>query len=394
MILFLVGQSHAMTWKETFSIATDRSNDIKSAQKGLESTKWLYYKSYGNFLPQISANMSAGSSLSNPQSFSYGLSASQSIFKGFSNYFSMQSSYINYMSDDANLKNTMANYYYSLRSAFLDLFSAQENIEVQRSILASRKKNSKMIKLLYDSGREDKGNYLRTDAQVDEAEYKVSSAERDLELARFRLSQLLEQKVTSVEGSADVSIEKMIDLDALVKKTPSFLLAKYQLDLADVAQKATISEFLPSVSLSANYSNSDTAWPPNSSSKSISLNLSYALFPGGTNIADRFIYNFRLDKAKEDFAKSQKDISYNIKQAYEHLKDAIEAYSVQNKYLIAAAERAKIAQVQYVNGLTTYDEWDRIQTEYVNYQRSEISSNKAMLLAEANWYKTYGGWVK
>ena len=392
--VLLSGEILALTWPEAVARAALVSNDIKSAQKQLESSRWSYYKAYGSFLPQVSANMSGGTSASTPQSFAYGLSASLPLFKGLANYFNLQSANLNYQSDAAGLKAAEASAYYSLRSAFIDLLSAQENSKVQEKILASRRQNSKMVKLLYEGGTEDKGNYLKTQTQVFEAEYNLSAAKRTLELAGFRLAQLLEVEVTSVEGGAVGALENSADYKSLMLNTPAYQQAKFQLDLADLNQKATLSEFLPSISLSASYSRSDTIWPPANSSKSLSLSLSYPLFPGGTNIADRFIYGARLDQAREDFAKSEKDLLFDIRDAYISYKNALESNAVQQSYLQASLERAKIAQVKYLNGLISYNEWDQIQNEYVSYQKSIITSNKARWLAAANWHKSYGGWVK
>ena len=116
--------------------------------------------------------------------------------------------------------------------------------------------------------------------------------------------------------------------------------------------------------------------------------------PGGSNFADRMIYGLQLDKAREDFKKSEKDIYYSIKDAYESLKDAIDSYSSQKKYLDASSERSKIAQIKYLNGLTSYYEWDQIQNEYINNQIGMLSADRNALVAEANWYKSYGGYIK
>ncbi|MBI5399502.1 TolC family protein [Candidatus Saganbacteria bacterium] len=118
------------------------------------------------------------------------------------------------------------------------------------------------------------------------------------------------------------------------------------------------------------------------------------IFPGGGNFADRAIYGLFLDKAREDFAKKQKELYYDIKSAYEGFKNAVEVYQVQKNYLNSSVERAKIAAAKYLNGLITYDEWDRLQTQYISDQTGLLSSQRAVLAAEADWLKSYGGRVK
>jgi outer membrane protein TolC len=387
----------ALTWQEVLSQTSQKSNEIGSARKQLDAYQWTYYKSYSNFLPQVSAGLSMGESTAasgTSNSYSYGLSATQSVFKGLGNYYNLRSATVNYDYYRANLRNTEADAYYQARLAFVDLYVAQQNIAVREKILQSRADNARMIKLFYDSGTEDKGNYLRTQAQLADAQYGVASAKRQLELARIKLAQLIDSDAASVEGKPAAAPVPLPDLGSLAKNSPAYLMAKDQLELADINQQDTLSEFLPSVSLNASYQKSGNSWPPSASNKSLSLNVSLPLFPGGSNFADRAIYGLLLEKAREDFARSRKDLYYTIEQAYENLKDAVEGYAVQKTFLDSSAERARIAQSKYLNGLITYTEWDQIQNEYISNQTSLLNYNKQALVAEANWHKSYGGYVK
>ncbi len=402
IIVLIASGSFALTWQETLKISEANSNDINSAKKQLDVSQWSYLKAYSPFLPQVSANMSSSQSLdpsNTTKNYSYGLSATQTLFKGFSNYFNLQSAYVNYQLDDVGLKKAESDFFYGIRTAYLTLLTAQKNIDVQKAILAERKENARMIKLLYDSGTEDKGNYLQTQAQVKEAEFNLASASRDYSLAQFRFAQLAGLDVSSAESISaevvsDATVENTSDIYGLLEVAPAYLSAKYQLDLADISKKATVGEFLPSISLSANYQRTGNNWPPDNSSKSLTLGASYSLFPGGANIADAVINFAQYDKASQDYEKSKKDSLYNIKSAYEGLKNAIDAYAVQKVYLNATSERAKISQAQYLNGLISYNDWNIIQGDYINYQRTVLSYWKAALVAEAAFYNSYGGWDK
>jgi outer membrane protein TolC len=398
VIVVLSGSAFALTWEEAVMLAGEHSNSIKSAQKQLEAYRWSYYRSYSSFLPQVSASFSIGESTGssgNSYSDSYGLSVRQSLFSGTTNYYNARSAAVNLDLYTASLQSTMADYYNQVRQSFVDLYMAQQNLEVQKKIRQSRDANFKMIQLLYDGGTEDKGSYLRTQSQLSSADYNIASAMRQLELAQLKLSQLIGSDVSSVEGDlAAVTVVSLPDFESLMKSAPANIINKSQLELADISQKKSLSGFLPTVSLNGSYQNSGDSWPPTNSSKSLSLNVSLPIFPGGSNIADRVIAGLQLEKAKEDFINNQKDLYYSIRQAYNDLRDAIESYNVQKTALIASAERARIAQASYMNGLISYNDWDLIQNDYINNQSSLLNYQRNMLVAEANWYKSYGGWVK
>jgi outer membrane protein TolC len=167
-----------------------------------------------------------------------------------------------------------------------------------------------------------------------------------------------------------------------------------QFESADIANRATLSGYLPSISLSASRRSSGDEWPPNEGSSSWGWNLSYSLFPGGSNIADSFIKGSQLDQAKADLDVAVKSLRYDLQNALNGYINALESLEVAKVQLSASRERAQISQAKYMNGLVNYDEWYRIENAYIQAQNSLLSSRRSAYLAEALWHKTYGGWIK
>lgn len=400
LILMLAGSgSFALTWPEAKELAVKNNDQLAAAQKQLETAVWQYRRAYSPFLPQVSASAglsesSSGTLGATSRAHSYGLSVSQSLFQGFSNYYSLQAAFANYRYNEAALKNTTANVYYDLRGAFIDLLIARQTVVLQKQILKLRQNNEALIRLLYDSGKEDRGNHLQAQADVSAAAYNLRTALRDLSLGKLKFSQLLGKTVDDPIGTTEANPATMTDLDALTQSSPAYFMAKYQLEMARADQRKTISEFLPSLSLNGSWRNSGSDWPPTTSGNSWSLNLSYNLFPGGSNIADALIVGAQLAKAEKDFSSSIKDLRYNLQAAYFELTNAVEAVGINKELLRAAEERSKITRVKYINGLTNYDEWNRVENTYISAQRSLLSQQRAALLAEANYYKSYGGIIQ
>ncbi len=389
--------ARAVTWPEAVKLLQANNNELRSAQKQLDTSSWTYRRAYTAFLPQISANASGTSTsvatLAASSSFSYGLNASLDLFNP-SDFYGLRSAYTDYEFNQANYDLSAANVLYEGRTAFISLLVAQASVDLQRRIVGQRQENSRLIQLRYDSGVEDKGSLMRTQADESNARYNLSSAQRDLRLAQLNLSQLLGQTVASAEEEMKFTGALTAGYEPLVGSSPSYRAAKYQLEAAEVQQQSTLSEFLPSLSLSGNYRRSGGSWPPSTDSTSLSVNLSYALFPGGANFVDQVVNNLKLDKAKEDFAKSAKDTRFTIGSAYEAYNDALEALAVARVVLDATTERSNIAQEKYINGLLTYDEWYIIENEYISAQSGLVNAEKNVLLADAAWQKSYGGYVK
>jgi len=397
--VLLCGYAHSLTWNEVSALGEKNSHDLIAAQKQLESTEWTYRRSYSTFLPQLSA--SAGYSESNvvgsdatSKNYTYGLSATQNLFQGMDEYYGVQSAYANLEYQKADLQATKASVFYDLRSAFINLMTAQENVKLLQKILEQRKQNSRLIQLRYDSGREDQGNLMSTKADEASADYDFKSAKRDLELASLKLSQLIRQEISGEVEAVEAGTPEAADLYQLVKETPDQVKAAKTLEIAEISQRSNISGFLPTLSLRASDSHSGDEWPPGDSTRSWSMNLSYSLFPGISNVADWAIGAADLDKAKENYAQSENDLLYGLKQTYQSYLNALDALEVSRVSLAANAERAKITEAKYLNGLTTYDEWSRLNNSYIQAQKSLLSAERSALVAEAAWHKSYGGWIK
>ncbi len=398
-LLVLSADVCALTWSEALTLAKLNNPELKSAARQTESARWSYYKSYSSFLPQLSANASVGETTSGTlgatgRSSSYGLSVSQTLFSGFENYIGGLLARANYDYYYASQQKTGSDLYYQLRQSFVDLAIADENIYLLKNILERRKNNAGLIELRYESGREDKGNFLRTKADQADAEYGVTAAERSRALAALKLRQLISAEAEKAEDKFEVGRLARPDYEALLRSSPSYVMDLKQLERAELAFRQTVSEFLPTVSLTGSYRKSGTDWPPTDSSNSWSLNFSYSLFPGGSNIADRVIYAAQYDQAKQDFQQSRYDLRYALESAYQGLMDAVDAQKSAELSASAAAVRAEIARTKYLNGLIGYDEWDRIENDYINAQKTLLSRKKAALYAEAAWHNSYGGFVK
>ncbi|MBN3033627.1 MAG: TolC family protein [Candidatus Saganbacteria bacterium] len=387
----------AVTWPEAVRLLRANNNELRSARKQLESSGWTYRRSYTAFLPQLSANLSAGTTnvatLAASSSYAYGLTGTLSLFNA-SDIFSLRSAYADYQLNQANYDLNEANVLAEGRSAFIALLIAGARVDLQRKIVARRAENSRLIELRYEGGNEDRGNLLSTKADEAGARYNLSAAERDRRLAELNLSQLLGAAVASVEGALAFAAASAPDYETLLAAAPAYRAAKYQLEAAEVQQQSTLSEFLPSVSLSGSYRRSGSGWPPATDTNSLSVGLSFSFFPGGANFVDQVINNVRLDKAKEDFAKSVKDARYGIVSAYESLADALEALEAGKTQLAAATERANIAQEKYINGLMAYNDWYVITNNHIAAQSNLLNLQRNVLTADAAWRKSYGGYVK
>jgi len=82
---------------------------------------------------------------------------------------------------------TSSNVRLRLRTAYADLLAAQELVKVTEEIKARRDQSLALVKLRYESGEENKGSVLTSEAEAAQAVYGVSQARRNVYLAQRQL---------------------------------------------------------------------------------------------------------------------------------------------------------------------------------------------------------------
>ncbi len=398
--------AEALVWEDVLAEAEKKNPGIISAHQSLKSARLSYRSAFTNFLPQLSA--SAGwkksSSITSFESFAeggseneefnYGISGKLSIFSGFKNSSKLKQERAELKREEAKFKRTVSDTVYDLKVAFAQVLRGQKTISLSEEILKRRRENTQLVKLRYEAGREDKGAYLRSEADLYQAEYETSSAKRNLKTQQTKLSKEMgrdEFEVIAVSGTLKVvPPEGILSFQELLVKSPDYLVARYGVDSSKYNLRYTRGAFYPQISFSGSTSRSGPEWPLEKARWNVGLSLSYPFFSGGKKIYDLKIARIDKVKSEENLREVKQEILFQIEQVYNGLIDAVENVKVREKYFIASQERAKISGVKYINGLISYQDWDTIENEFINSKKSLLGAKFNAFVAWAEWKRVLG----
>jgi hypothetical protein len=84
------------------------------------------------------------------------------------------------------------------------------------------------------------------------------------------------------------------------------------------------------------------------------------------------------------------DIVVSLQKALTDFSDAIDQSEVNAAYLLAEQVRAEIGRSQYASGMLSFEDWDRIESDLISRQKSDLSGRRNAVTAEANWDKAQG----
>ena len=405
-LLFFVSLAKAeelLSWQDCIKEAAKNHPDLIAAVEEVKQSEAAKKITVSGLYPQVSADLDASiarsasnrSPASTGNSYSYGVSGTQLIFDGTKTIQNVKAASENIKASQQNYRFISTQVRLNLRSAFINLLKAQELIHVSEEIVKIRKSNLELITLRYESGLEHRGALLTAEANLAQADFQLSQAERAVELARRQLTKEMGRKeFIPMSVRADFKVVDMAadkpDLEALAKNNPALLQIIAQKNAAEFSLKSAYANFSPTLSGSAAANKNGSHWVPQGDQWNLGLTLSMPIFEGGLRLAQVSQAQSLLNQLKENERSTRDGLIVSLAKTWAALQDAIETVDVQYKNLLATEERSKIAEVEFGTGFITYDNWTIIEDNLVQAKTGYLNAQANALLAEANWIQAKG----
>ena len=407
-----------MSWGDCVKISAKNHPDLISAQQSIKSSQADKTISASGLFPQISTDFNASRSKSSGGSssggsgssggpggsgggsnavnnYNYGVTGNQLLFDGFQTINKVHSAAENIKAAQQSYNFTSSQVRQRLRTAFINLLKAQEAIKIEQEIYDRRRQNYELVTLRYESGMENKGSLLTEGANVRQAQYDISVAKRGVELAQRQLTKemgLLQLVPVMAKGDfivTDPAREKP-DFIALAANNPTLQQLIAKKNAASFNVKTAKGEFFPTITASGGADKSDTRWPPEGNQWNIGAAVSFPIFEGGKRVADVSKANALLTKAEADERSSRDGIIQSLTDTWTSLQNALDNVDVQDQFLTASEERAKISEAQYSIGFVSFNDWVIIENNLVSAKNTYLTAEAQALTAEANWIQAKG----
>jgi outer membrane protein TolC len=387
-----------LTWEVSIEEATAFNPELRAARANLAASGHSARAAHSGNLPQLSGgagyNDSSGSAASNSTGFSTSLSLSQNLFSGFQDSAKIEQGVAKFSEVEADLAVVKARLSQELKSAFAGLLFAQDNVTLTDKIVQRLQENLRLVELRFEGGRENKGSFLLTRATLAQARYENLQARQALASAQAQLARVLgrnEPAGLQVLGSVPVTAPGAApDFQTLVRQVPDLAKARAQerSALADVTLARA--GFYPSVDLTGSMAREGQDWAPDKDRRTVGLNLTIPLYSGGKDY-----YTTKSTAATLEAVSSTKDNVerqqlVRLKQAYANYVESEEKLKVDSAFLEAAITRAEIARSRYNNGLISFEDWDRIENDLIQRQKTFLQSQRDRVTTEASWEQVQG----
>lgn len=392
-----------LNWQDCIKEAAKNNPELIAAQESVKQYQATKDITASTLYPQVtgSLNASTARSASNEtpgttaDSYSYGVSGTQLVFNGLKTVNNVNSAKENIKASQQSYRYTSSEVRLSLRTAFINLLTAQELIKVTEDIARIRRENYELISLRYESGLEHRGALLTAEADLAQANFQIAQAKRDIETAQWQMMKAMGRKEynpLSVKGDFVVvdSAKDKPSFETLAKNNPFLQEAIAKKNSAEFGLRSAYGEFFPTLSGQAGANKKGTLYPPKGNNWNLGLVLSMPIFEGGLRLAQVSKAKALLNQLQADERNTRDGIVVVLVQTWAALQDAIETVDVQYKSLIATEERSKIAEAQYSTGFISYDNWTIIEDNLVSAKSSYLNAQSDALTAEASWIQAKG----
>ena len=403
-------------WESISERAKTENMALKTAREQLISTEYSQKAALKGFLPTLRGNISAmrtGSErpsaiVTNGQIVNStssvlndtvvtSLNFSQNLFSGLKDWSRYSQAKWQTQNKYWSLVKTKSEVSYSLKEAFSSLLYAQEYAELTKEIISRRESNYQIVKVRFESGRENKGSVLLAQAYLDQARLDAIIAADNLSVARKQLFSLINKDAFEeyrVEGEPPLLTMNLTDEDLkeVALNTPDYHQAFSMEKSSEEEVRALRSAFIPSLDFSASISrNSQFFFPDENNQRwTLGLNLSIPIFDGLRDYS-----TLKGAVSNKYAAEATKRNTYltlipSIRQAVNLARQSDVKLRVDARFREASQTRAEIARAKYNNGLLTFEDWDIIESELINRQINYLQSKRDRIVKYAAFEKSIG----
>ena len=383
-----------LTWDRSVQETVRNNPDLSAAGYSVAAAQARVQGSRSPLLPQLSADASSKISDSSRESHSAGLSLKQSLFSGGRHRAGVEQSTAEREAEEARLSAVKAQVGSELKIAFAQLLFAQEQLVLTEGIDRRREENVDLVKLRYEAGREHQGSYLRIKASAAQARFEVAQAGRARRVGQRDLGRGMGRETPdgiSVAGEFGVRpLEPPPDVGQAALQTPAHRVADAQAQAALSGMKIARSRTLPDVDAIGSAGFGSSQWPPDESEWSAGITLSFPFFSGGKEIFDVKEAQAEQERTLANLRTVDDKTAAELESRFAALQDAVERVAVRREFLEAADLRAEIARAQYTTGLLSFQDWDIIENDLIDNQKTMLATLRDAVLAEAAWERALG----
>lgn len=393
-----------MSFEECLKEAADNNPDLYIARESVNFRRTALWRGYTLFVPSLNVeaayrrgNTRLDTGYESSSAYDADFNSDYTLFNGFRDCAALNQARADLNKAETQLQQARADLSYAVKNGFYELLRAQDAGRLAQKIFEIREKNVELVRVRYESGTEDKGALMLSEAEYEQAGQAIAEAARAVTNAQRKLNTVLGRPAMvpiAVTGAWDIIAPPAApDFDDLARATPDYR----QTDLDNYISREEVRKawgaFYPSLSVNYNmdFLEDHATYIPLGNQWSVSAVLGLSLFDlRGADFLNLRDAKIKLRQAQARLRNQANTVAAGLQEAFINWQNAVINYQIQLKLFEAEKNRYEITKIKYQNGVTAFDEWNRIQNAFITAQNNVLLRQYQALLAQAAWEKALG----
>ncbi|MCF4175034.1 TolC family protein [Vibrio sp. McD22-P3] len=379
--------SYAISIEQAWQQAKQNDPNYEKAKIGVQLGEVGVEARRSSLLPGLSANASANWSESTDNSNSYGATLSQTIWDS-SLWSELDLANANYIKAQLELSRSHNELAQRLLSSYLDVASAQGDLQLSKSKLEEGNKLLKIIEKRYRAGKVKSVDVEEIRATQVSEQAGILSAQADLEVKRATLAELINQTPKNVD---QIRTDSLAEPPMLVNSqqqwlklakdsSPELLVAAQNVKASEFARDSAKGGYYPTLKGDVGYNGGDQR---KDGEFSAGITLSVPIDLNGSTRAKVDEASLNILSAKQDFRKVEIDIHKRVVQQFTQVEINWNQVLMADKLVLSREKVLRSKEKLYDAGLlevsevinahnSLFEAKNSLQTNLYNYWRQRI----------------------
>lgn len=388
--------------QDVINLGLCRNPQTAAAYASLRSSHFNKNAGYANYLPNVSAGLSAGKNYRDKEwqdwNYSASLSASYLIFDFGKRESDFAQTLAAYRAAGFDYDETVQNFIYGLIGSYYELLNADADVESAKSALTVAQTAKDTADKKFKAGSVAKADVYKAETTLASSQLSLERAKNNREIAKgtllTKLSFPADQEIMIADMSSSFGTEAENEsIDELIKiareQRPDLLKASANKDAAWHKRNSAFLRNLPSISASGSVSWGDDnfgdifAPETNQINGSIGIRASMPLFAGFANLYGLRAAESDYDRAKYNEQQTKNAAMMDVFTAYQNYKTAQTVLKHSESLLKSATESERVTSGMYKVGRATMLDWQQSQSELVNAQKQNNAAKYDLFIKRA-----------
>ena len=388
--------------QDVINLGLCRNPQTAAAYASLRSSHFNKNAGYANYLPNVSAGVSAGKNYRDKEwqdwNYSASLSASYLIFDFGKRESDFAQTLAAYRAAGFDYDETVQNFIYGLIGSYYELLNADADVESAKSALTVAQTAKDTADKKFKAGSVAKADVYKAETTLASSQLSLERAKNNREIAKgtllTKLSFPADQEIMIADMSSSFGTEAENEsIDELIKiareQRPDLLKASANKDAAWHKRNSAFLRNLPSISASGSVSWGDDnfgdifAPESNQINGSIGIRASMPLFAGFANLYGLRAAESDYDRAKYNEQQTKNAAMMDVFTAYQNYKTAQTVLKHSESLLKSATESERVTSGMYKVGRATMLDWQQSQSELVNAQKQNNAAKYDLFIKRA-----------